>query len=201
MRNAICVGLLALAAQAQTTLSSGSYRIEITLERKGAEGWNAIDPGLVLAQDDAVRFRFHTNFPGFLYIRNRGTSGASTLLFPANDTGRQNRIEAGREYAVPAAQGMFRITGPPGHDVTYWMMSAVRMEPGAELPSATPDPPPLLIPRCDDSIFRARGSCVDNSAGIKARDLDFQREKNRSVISTPAAPKQPVTFEFHVAHR
>jgi hypothetical protein len=90
-----------------------------------------------------------------------------------------------------------------------------------------PVPPPqsksspiTLIPRCDDTILRSRGDCIDHSAGPKlvprdadlpsnlvaaagdgSRDLLFMRQKDTTVISTPAPLNGPVLYEFHLAHR
>ena len=51
-----------------------------------------------------MRFRFKSNFKGYLYVINHSTSGTSTLMFPRQDTGSMNQIEAGKEYVVPATK-------------------------------------------------------------------------------------------------
>src|SRR5688572_15449426 len=89
------------AAGPQSRISKeGPYRMEVTLERLEEGDWKAIDPGLVLEKSDRVRFRFKSNFTGYLYVTNRSTSAANTLLFPRQDTGSNNRVEANREYVV-----------------------------------------------------------------------------------------------------
>ncbi len=210
-------------------LAQESYRMEIALERLQESGvWKEEDPGRVFEQNDRLRFRFRANFGGYLYVLNLGTSGRYALLFPGEETGRRNRIEAGVEYVIPATQGWFRITGPPGHEIVYWLVSPVEL--GAKYGSAPPDPSPPrsnkagrepedLRPRCDDTIFRARGECVDASAGPKkvtsletlpelladvpenaAGTLFFIRERDRSVISSPEPLTSPVVYEFRIAH-
>lgn len=205
------------------------HRMEIALERsEEAGGWKEVDPGLVFDQNDRIRFRFRANFGGYLYVLNLGTSGRYSLLFPGEETGRRNRIEAGAEYVIPATQGWFRITGPPGHEIVYWLVSPVEL--GAEygaVPSGPAPPrstkpgraPEELKPRCDDTIFRARGECVDASAGPKkitrqealpelfadvpenaTGTLFFIRERDRSVVSSPEPLTSPVVYEFRIAH-
>lgn len=181
--------------------------MEITLERLEENKWEIIDPGLVLDKDDRVRFRYRANFTGYLYVTNRSTSENTTLLFPRKDTGSNNRVVANREYMIPATQGAFRVDGPPGHDVISWMISPVELG-RPEPPPAAPAAPPTLLPRCDDSIFRARGACVDTSAGPQANrskekgdGLIFIREKDSSVIASSAPLKGPIVYEFHLAHR
>jgi hypothetical protein len=205
--------------------TQGVHRIEVTLERLDARGWKPIDSRLVLAADDRIRFKFKANFDGFLYVTNQSTSGTTQTLFPREDTGSANHVVAGKEYYVPATDGYFRVAGPEGYDIVSWLLSPVelgksdareQMEPVAAHTSAKPTepvvqssaPPAGLKPRCDDSIFRARGDCVDNSAGprpldndARSRELVFVRDKRSSVISSPASLKGPVVYEFHLAHK
>ena len=212
---------------AQSSSQQGPYRMEIVLERREAGAWHAVDPGLVLEQNDRVRFRFHTNFDGYLYVMNQSTSGTYAMLFPGEETGRENRITAGKDYLVPATQTLFRIAGPAGHEIVYWMVTPVELH--TEEPKYVPLPPPPpkekqlpanMTPRCDDALFRARGDCIDTSAGPKSitsrellpdnlaqvpsgssKDLMFMRKQNTAVVSSPVPLKGPVIYEFHVAHK
>jgi hypothetical protein len=216
-----------LALLAQSSPPQGPYRMEIVLERRDAGAWHAVDPGLVLAQNDRVRFRFHTNFKGYLYVMNQSTSGTYAMLFPAEDTGRENRITAGKDYLIPATETLFRIAGPAGHEIVYWMVMPSALHP--EEPTYVPLPPPPprqkplpanMTPRCDDALFRARGDCIDTSAGPKhvtsrellpdnlaqlpsgnSNGLMFLRQQNTAVVSSPVPLQGPVIYEFHLAHK
>ncbi|MEZ5400173.1 MAG: DUF4384 domain-containing protein [Bryobacteraceae bacterium] len=205
---------------AQRRRWSGSQWLEVILERKRDKQWAKIDPGLVLESSDVVRFRFRTNFSGFVYIVNYGTSGSRTLLFPGEATGRENHVAADQEYLVPANGASFRVAGPPGHDVVYWILSPVAL--GSEDAKAlTSGPgehkPPRLLPRCDDSILRARGECVDSTAGARnvkdpeslpgnlpkltPRELVIVEKPGATRISAPGSIGAPVVYEFRLAHR
>ena len=228
----VAVTLAAPMAPGQTkALSQGPHRMEIVLEKQEGAAARTVDPGLVFQQGDRIRFRVRTNFDGYLYVMNQSTSGRYTLLFPGEDTGKQNRIEAGRDYLVPATEGWFRITGPPGHEIVYWLASPVELQSDANgaKPAYVPLPPPpkpgkvppSLTPRCDDTILRARGDCVDTSAGAKPvqekdrlpenlarggagptpRDLIFMRQQKATVVASPAPLTGPVVFEFRLAHK
>jgi len=205
--------ILSLSASAQTrTITHRGHRIELQLERLEAGSWRAIDPGLVLAQGDRVRFRFTTNFDGYLYVTNQSTSGKYEQLFPREETGQDNRIQKDAEYRVPATNTVFRIAGPAGYETVYWLVSPTRI---GGPPAAPPVKPlPNLTPRCDDAILHARGDCVDSAAGPHlvprgedlpgeetARDLLFLRQKDTAVISSPAPLTGPVIYEFRLAHR
>ncbi len=210
--------LAAAPAPAQSrSMQQGAHRMEITLERLEKGSWHAIDPGLVLAQGDRVRFRFHTNFDGYLYVTNYSSSGKYGQLFPREETGQNNQIAAGRAYQVPATSTVFKIAGPPGYETVYWLVSPTRLA----APPATPTTRPLtLSPRCDDALLKARGDCIDSSAGPKLlprevdvpqelaqaagdsrRELLFMRQENKAVISSPEPLTGPVVYEFRLAHR
>ena len=202
----------------------GPHRLEILLERREGSSWKVVDPGLVLDRDDRVRFRAKANFSGWLYVMNRSTSGKYTLLFPTGEAGEKNRIEAERQYLVPATQGAFRITGPAGQEIVYWLISPVEMEKEREYVPLPPPPkpgppPPNMTPRCDDTVMRARGACVDTTAGAKpitekgqapenlagraettSPEVMFLRQQNASVVTAPATAG-PVMFEFRLAHK
>ena len=226
MLAAIFATVLAHSAAGQSkSLEQGARRMELTLERQEGGAWRAVDPGLVFSQGDRVRFRFHTNFDGYLYVMNQATSGNYAILFPREDTGEQNRIEAGKEYVVPAVQGWFRVSGPPGQDILYWMVTPLALGAQPKYQPLPPPPkpgavPPRLVPRCDDTIFKARGECVDGSAGAKgvrpeeklpanlsgvpgasSRQLMFIRDKDVSVVASPEPLTAPVIYEFRLAHK
>ena len=134
-------------------------------------------------------------------------------------------IEASREYLVPATEGAFRITGPGGHEIVYWMVSPVELAPGGGYQPLPPPPAPgkvpsNLLPRCDETILRARGDCIDTSAGAQAipdqeklpenlaqvpnmesRQLLFLKKKDSSVVSASPTAQGPVIFEFRIAHK
>jgi hypothetical protein len=90
---------------------------------------------------------------------------------------------------------------------------------GAE-PPRTKQPPKTLLPRCDDSIFRARGLCIDSSAGLrgipetealpenlkgvpraKSRELVIMRKEDSSLVSSPVPLTGPVVYQFRLAHK
>jgi len=228
MRALLLAAVLSAAALAQSrVMTQGSNRMELQLERLEGGTWRTIDPGLVLSQGDRVRFRFRTNFDGYLYVMNQSTSGKYEQLFPREETGTDNQVTAGREYHVPATNTVFRIAGPPGYEVVYWMVTPARLTDAA--PEYKPLPPPpsprpvpsSLTPRCDDALMKARGNCIDSSAGPKLvprgadipsnlkgatgqrnqRDLVFMRQNDTAVISSPTPLSGPVIYEFRLAHR
>jgi hypothetical protein len=223
-RRVMFFGLAALAVRAEPArLVKGPQWMEIVLERNDSGAWRTIDAGLVLNRDDLVRFRFRTNFGGYLYVINSGTSGSRSLLFPGEESGTKNKFAASTDYVIPATEAAFRVSGPPGHDVVYWLVSPVPLSEnpvGAFLREQGSTSPKTLLPRCDDSIFRARGQCIDSSAGPRnlaaadtlldsvpalphagQRDLVIVQDRKVARVSAPESLTGPVIYEFRLAHR
>jgi hypothetical protein len=217
MLRAVCIAVLApwaLLAQTQS--------MEIVLERHETGAWKTIEPGLVLGQGDLVRFRFRATFDGYLYVINSGTSGSQSLLFPGDATGRDNRIQAGKDYFVPSTGASFKVAGPAGHDVVYWLVSPVPLNGDAAAAlgrSPARKPAGTLVPRCDQTIFRARGLCIDSSAGprnvgaeeqlpgafsavpnMTRRELVIVQDKDKARVSSSGKLTAPIVYEFRLAH-
>lgn len=208
--------------------AEGAQRVQVTVERLRNGKAQAMDPGFVFDSGDLVRFRFSSTFSGYLYVMNQTTSGRYVGLFPNEETGTQNRIEAGREYLVPMTEsGWFRLEGPAGHEVVYWLVSPVRLDEGSggrlrveRPPAAAPALNPAITPRCDDAIFRARGECIDSTAGLKPvkpgqmlprnlegfasaaeRDMTMVKSNKSSAVSVPAGSEGPFIYTLRLAHR
>ena len=207
---ALTLSTAGLAAESDG-LQKGPYKLQIKLEQFVETDWRPVDPEHVFDAGDRVRFLLKSNFDGYLYVSNQGTSGKFISLFPSEETGENNRIESGKEYVVPQTEGAFRIQGPAGHEIVYWTLTPARVgEPDPLPPSrpAEPQGPVRLEPRCDETILRARGECVDHSAGVKrgddemrSRSLVFLKNQDASVVAAPPQLSGPVTFEFRLAHR
>jgi hypothetical protein len=197
--------------------AADSPRLEITLERQDGERWVAVPPGLVLSKGDRVRFRLVSNFDGYLYAMNQGSSGSFEILFPREDTGSTNRILKSKEYLVPTteAQSWFRIDGPPGFDVVHWIVSPAAFAAGSLPRPAKPAGP--LLPKCDDVLMRAKGQCIDSTAGPRAaapeklpenlkklnatsRELTIINDKNASVVTSAKPLSGPSVYLFRIAH-
>lgn len=196
--------------------------MEITLERKDGKAWKAVDPALILASGDVVRFRFKPSFDGYLYVTDYGTSGKYTLLFPRAETGQKNLVETGKEYMVPATEAVFRVSGPPGYESVYWLVSPVALGNHPDFTPAHPSNyrPPVLMPRCDGPVLQARGLCVDQQAGphvvddheqvpgdlakarsLASRELTIIQDHNQSVLSTAGPATAPLLYCFRIAHK
>ena len=61
-----------------------------------------VSPNAVFHSGDHIRLGLEVNDSGYLYLINRGTSGAWNVLFPSPEINHgDNRVEPGRVYTVP----------------------------------------------------------------------------------------------------
>jgi hypothetical protein len=183
----------------------------------------------MLRQGDRVRFRFRSTANGYLSVIDFGTSGKPADLLGPSDSGEaRRRVATGTEETIPKPPSAFRVTGPPGYDVVYWVFtesdisgSGAKPLPAPVLPDPRPEaskPATPLLPRCDSDLLRARGDCLDLGAGLRAaqpgealpqlpgladglkpRDLTVSNDANRSVIAVQDGTG-PIVYSFRIAH-
>jgi hypothetical protein len=198
--------------------------ITIRLEQKNGDDSKVVPQNTVFHNGNILRFRLTSRIAGYLYVVDKGTTGQTTTLFPvATGPGSQNKIEPDQTMVVPATgDGWFEVSGPSGFDTIYLLVSASPiLIPPAALPEtqAIPVLPPSLLPRCNDEIFKARGECIDSSAGAAPLPPDapvprelvpFAKSASRDIILTDdgdgvtvkPAPSAtlPVIYTFRLAH-
>ncbi len=204
----------------------------IRLEQKKKDAIQAVPPNTVFRNGDILRLRLTSQIPGYLYVVDKGTSGTTAALFPAtNAANGANRIDVNRSYMVPAdGDGWFEVSGPAGFDTLYFLVSSTPIvlppsspagiEIRSEHPQESPPPPPGLLPRCDDAIFKARGECLDVSAGIAplgsdaaiprelvplaktaSRDIVLVDDGDSTSVQPAPTANLPLIYTFRLAHR
>ena len=91
----------------------GPDLVEITMERKKNGRVEPMATGHVFQTGDVIRMRLNSHYLGYLYVMNQGTSGRFSTVFPAPDTGNDNRVLPDKQYLVPAVEeGWFEVQGP-----------------------------------------------------------------------------------------
>ena len=180
--------------------AADSGPMAISVERARGESWEPVDASVVFKGGDEIRFRLRSSEPGFLYILNETGTGERMWIYPAAGSATENRIEPGRDYTIPAGDAAFRVADQPGYDSVYYILTSVRLP---SLPSALPPPERTpskssLIPRCSESSLRARGLCMDGSAGTR-RVQDAR--KLESISQLIRSSGRIHIYELRVAHR
>lgn len=213
-------GRQAKAPVAELKNAPAAMLLEITLERKRNGKVETMAAGHVFDNGDQVRLRPKSHYDGFLYVMDQGTSGQFATVFPAADAGTNNRIEPEKEYYVPSGNDdWFDVSGPEGFDTLYFMLSPVELARPATTNFVAPGPLSSLRPRCNDKIFRARGECMDDSAGPAAvpagkalpapiqpmagsasRDITFSK-KTGGTVGVNGGASAPLLYTFRLAHR
>ncbi len=236
----VCTGLVFAHAAPQATAKTSvpaaaplpaaapaSMLLDITLERRKDGKIEPMAAGHVFEAGEVIRLRLKSHFSGFLYVLDQGTTGKFSTIFPGAETGASNRLNVDGQYLVPAVEdGWFEVEGPAGFDVLYFLLSPTALGTPGTASFASPGPVTSLRPRCNDEIFKARGECTDDSAGLAAlppgaglpaplvplahgasRDIVFVDETPGTVA---VAPKQtspagqvmaPVLYTFRLAHQ
>jgi hypothetical protein len=225
----LIVTLFLVAAYRLHAQNAGSSLLSIRLEQRKGDTVQAVPQNTVFRNGEILRFRLTSQINGYLYVLDKGTTGNTAVLFPASGPAGSNRIEVGHGYLVPAeGEGWFEVGGPAGFDVLYFLVSATPIDlpsgpsanPGNEPAPKEEPPPPNLLPRCDDAIFKARGECVDASAGVvplapnapiprelvpmartASRDIVLTDDDGDTAVQSAPAAKLPIIYTFRLAHR
>jgi hypothetical protein len=210
--------------QSQSTSSTGL--ISIRLEQKNGDESKTVPQNTVFHNGNILRFRLTSRIAGYLYVVDKGTTGETTTLFPVlTGAGMQNRIEPDQTMVVPAiGDGWFEVSGPSGFDTIYLLVSSTPISiPPAAVPEKQESPqntlPPNLLPRCNDEIFKARGECIDSSAGAAplppdapvprelvpfaksaARDIILTDDSDGVTVKPAPSAKLPLIYTFRLAH-
>jgi len=195
--------------------------LDISLEKKGADGKvELMAADHVFEPGDTIRFRVKSDYDGYLYVMDQGSSGRFATVFPSSDAGADNVVKRGQSYLIPATDdGWFEVSGPAGFDVLYFLLSPTTIAPPAAASFVAPGPVSSLKPRCNDAIFRARGECTDVTAGPAAlprsaplpeplvplagsasRDITVVKKKDGVTVGAGADRTAPVIYTFRLAH-
>jgi len=228
VRWTIAAGLMVAAGALRAQSANSAGLISIRLEQKAGEASKAVPQNTVFRNGDILRFQITSHIAGYLYVVDKGTTGGVDTLFPgSNALAGDNRIEPEKSYLVPVSgDGWFEVSGPTGFDILYFLVSATPIElPPAAAPGGQNQPKPEalpagLLPRCDDAIFKARGDCIDASAGVAplvpgapmprelvplaktaSRDIILTDDGDGTVVKAAAQAKLPLIYTFRLAHR
>jgi hypothetical protein len=228
----LTLALFGFISRAYGQQSNALGAISIRLEQRKGDSNSVVPQNKVFHNGDILRFRITSKTSGYLYVLDVGTSGETSMLFPGSSgPGSQNEIQAGQVRSVPVdGDGWFEVTGPAGYDVLYFLISANRLALAPEThkkenegnpePAPSPKVPGNLQPRCDDEIFKARGDCIDKSAGVTplgpnapvprqltpfsgmaSRDIIVVEDEDGSTVKASNEGKLPLIYTVRLAHK
>jgi len=184
------------------------------LKRTGAGESLEVDPGSVFRAGDRIRLSIEVNDTAYLYIVNRGSSGAWKVLFPSAevDSG-DNRVERGRRYEIPGGY-VFTFDEQPGVEKLFLVLSR---QPETDLenliyslsqrsgPAAAPARPPAAAPPEEkpERILLAQNlrpiedSLIGRLRNAYARDLIIEKVDE----ATPGPKKEHAVYVVNATGR
>jgi hypothetical protein len=201
--------------------TAGRPALEIQLERKLPDGSvEAVPPTHVFSSGDTIRVHVTSEFDGYLYVMDQGTSGHFSTVFPSLAAGSDNQVHRGQSYLIPSTEdGWFEVSGPAGFDVLYFLLSPETIVSPTASSFVAPGPVSSLKPRCNDAVFRARGECMDSTAGpaplpkgaslpdpiapiaqAASRDITVTKKKDGVTVTSDGSKTAPVIYMFRLAH-
>lgn len=191
-------------------------QVEVGVEQQVKDKWEPRDLATVFRASDEIRFRFRSSFSGNLMLINRSSEGEARVLKSGEDN-TALKVDAGQTYYIPDGRGVYEVSGRPGFDTVYWIVTpssvpapAVENTPGKVISS--------LVPRCNPGGLKARGVCTDQNAGVhaadtgglrkvtggaelKSRELKIKRQGEYATITAVSPDPGVFIYELRIAHR
>jgi hypothetical protein len=196
--------------------------LRITLEKKAPDGKiTPVGSDHVFDQGDTVHFKVQSDFDGFIYVMDQGTSGKFASVYPSAEAGSNNRVAQGQMFSIPSIdESWFEISGPAGFDVLYFLLSPESIATPPPSAFVAPGPISSLKPRCNDAVFKARGECTDINAGpaplpkdaplpaplepiasMASRDITVVKKQGGVQVGGSSGNRTaPVIYTFRMAH-
>jgi hypothetical protein len=194
--------------------------LDISLEQQIGGQVQSVAPKHIFDSGDIIRIRVTSEYDGFLYVMDQGTSGRFSTVFPSVTAGSDNQVHRGQSYLIPStAEGWFQISGPAGFDVLYFLLSPEPIATPSAASFSAPGPVSSLKPRCNDAAFRARGDCIDvlagpaslpqdaplpepiaPLAGAASRDITVVTKKGGVTVMSGGNKTAPLIYTFRLAH-
>lgn len=140
---------------------------------------------------DRIRFHVKPNIDGYAYILlSSGSRGEQSVLFPAEGAGDNNRVQAGKDYELPA-DGYLKFDNNPGTEKVTLLLSRAKIDATAFLSQPTEEA--TLIASSDlgsKDLVPSNIAVAFNPPGISAP---------KPHLSQPAVPEttSEVTVELH----
>ena len=81
--------------------SGAVHGMRVTILQRSGDSLTAVDPKSEFRKGDRIRVGIESNFAGFIYMINIGSSGKTRIIFP--DRAESNRIRPRRRYTLPTS--------------------------------------------------------------------------------------------------
>lgn len=173
--------------------------LRYSLLKRTDSGVEEVDTATAFRAGHRIRLSVEVNDPGYLYIVNRGSSGAWTVLFPSSEiAGGDNRVLPGRRYEIPSGY-TFTFDETPGEEKLFVV---VARRPEADLEKliynlgekGAPEPdqrqPKVMLAA---NISRIDDMLVGRLRNAYARDLIIEKVDDKAPVNSRPPEKAVYT--------
>jgi hypothetical protein len=160
--------------------SSGKAGAKIRIELLRNNRRRFVSPDTTFRAGDQVKFHFEANFPAYVRIYNRGSSGKLKRLFP--EAGERSRIKALSDHVVPD-DGWFVFDDKPGAENLYFSFSSE--PPHRPTPPAAKKRPQPKEPKEKDVVeVRNAGDELEDEADEEIEESEWEDSRDISRMKT-----------------
>ncbi len=185
------------------------YNVLLINSSSGTE--QPVDPAATFHNSDCLALGVQSNYDGYLYVLDRGSSGKWDVLLPSSEmTDESNYVKARTTMKAPA-QYCFSLDNPPGVEHLYLVLarnpqdvselnSAIKSKGGAT--SGTSDTQPASGPKIETQMARLE-------EGMRSRDLKITKVSKPSggepanavyVVDTSHSASDRIITEIQIKH-
>ena len=185
------------------------YNVLLINASSGSE--QPVDPATTFHNSDCLALGVQSNYDGYLYVLDRGSSGKWDVLLPSTEmSGESNYVKARTTMKAPA-QYCFSLDNPPGVEHLYLVLarnpqdvselnSAIKSNGGTT--SGTSDSQPASAPKIETQMARLE-------EGMRSRDLKITKVSKPSggepanavyVVDTSHSAADRIITEIQIKH-
>ena len=190
--------------------------VTYTLQKLVSDAMVDVSPESVFRKDDRIDFVVQTNYPGYLYIGNKGPTGAWNPLFPSPQIENgDNRVEAFHKYTMPPGYRII-FDEKTGVEDVFILFSREPVpdfekllyadKPGAKPSDSKSQPKPLNVAKLD-----LPAATVDRLRSTFSRDLLIEKidddkpgsrkEKAVYIVNPTGASDSHVWADIRLVHK
>jgi hypothetical protein len=160
------------------------------------KGYNEVTPGTVFHSGDHIRLSLLANQAGYLYVVQKGSTGAWSPIYPPPDAGTEGaKINPGQLEVVPGGTKAFEFDQNPGAEKLYVILSRTPIDDidrvirnlslGGSAPAAAGASPVLEASKVIPDEFVQQ---------LASRDLELVDEETVDSSSTPASDGEKAVY-------
>jgi hypothetical protein len=147
-----------------------------------------VDPGGMFHNSDCLALSVQSNYDGYLYVLDKGSSGKWDVLLPSTEMNDESNFVRARTTIKAPSQYCFTLDNPPGVEHLYLVLARSPQD-VAELNSAVKasranGSQPTTVPEGGNRGIDTKMASLEQT--MKSRDLKITKVKTPSYAGEPA---------------